>query len=812
MRRIALWTVLIALIGANVVGAQVYVSMPDIVADQGEEVLYPITISNVSGLNLISYQIELRYDSDVITAMGVSTDNSISEAWENLFYNKDIQDELSIAAFDTNPLEGEGVLLYINFLVIGVPAAVSEIAFEFVELSGDTTNIVEQNGRIKVRSNLVEVVVGTDVPVGSNVIVDGVRYDAPYRTEWIRGSNHTIRAVDDVTTQDGVRYLFSLWSDGKPQMHVVSTQVDTSFTAYYTMQYYLQLESAYGEPSGEGWYDVGAVASFSVQEEVSATEDTKYRFDGWQSASANGYNGKLRNATVVMTNPITEYVIWKPVYRVDIRSDYGTTRGSGWYESGAIVRCGIDTLVIQGEDARYQFKRWDGIGVGSYSGSEPMFNLIVNNPIIEQALWDEWYYIGFVSEPEGLLPLSGSNWYVAGAEVTSDTAPDTVIEGRIVYHFKGWRLHGQTLDGNPVTVKADSGMQIVASYGYPISVMVTTNIGEGSTVIVDGEEHEAPYEAQWMAYDEHIIDVPDYQGINGGQRFAFTAWNIGGTQEQIVRPLTNKTYIAVLRTQYYLRVSTVPEDLFNLQGTDWYDAGHTISLNPAPTLGRLNGQDFRFRYWTVNNDVAYGNPISINVNQPKEALAYYDSCYSIFGTVLLDGAGFKDVQVVLTGLGSDTVYSKSNGEFKFSALFRGNYTISPKLEGYSFDPASRDIRDLSANIGQQDFIANVMAGAGRLSSEPVTETFTLFQNYPNPFNNSTVISFLVPGTGHVALDIVNMLGVTVRSLVSRNMEAGNYALHWDGRDDHHNPLPSGLYMYRLKAEGVLLTRKMILME
>ena len=812
MKRIFMLAMAILMIGASLSRAQINVTMPDIVADQGTEISYPVLISNVSGLNLISYQIELGYDSEVVAATGVTNANTISEGWDNLFYNLSIPDELSIAAFSTNPLVGEGVLVYINFQVSGVPGAVSQMTFQFVELSGDTENIVKQNGRIKVNSNSVQVVIGTDIPIGSTVMVDGVSYESPYVTEWIRGSNHIIKAVDDVTTPEGVRYLFNSWSDGKAQTHVVSTQVDTSFTAHYAMQYYLLLESAHGEPTGEGWYDAGATANFSVDEEVIVSGDTKYRFDGWHSNSPNGYNGQIRNATVVMSNPITETVTWKPTYLIDIRSEHGSTFGSGWYKEGEIVRCGINANVIEEEDARYYFQGWQGVGNGSYSGSELSFNIIVRNPLVEQAIWESWYFIEFVSEPAGLVVFEKSGWYASGEMVTSDVAPDTVIVGRVEYYFKGWRLNGINLRGNPTFVTADSAMKVVASYGYPIQVMVTTNIGTGTKVIVDGVEYDVPYEAEWMAYDEHIIGVPEFQTRKEGQRFAFTAWNVGGIREQTVEPTTNKTYIAVLRTQYYLRVDTRPEGIYNLTGTDWYDAGQSVYLDPAPTLVQHGDQEFLFKYWSVNDNITHGNPISININEPKSAFAHYDSCYSISGTIYLDGLGLGGIPIVLTGLKSDSVYSDRSGGYKFSGLYPGNYTVMPRMPGYSFNPARRDIYYLKANMEHQDFEAKLLAAVGEIVLQPAPATFTMNQNYPNPFNNTTVISFHVPRESYVTVTIVNTLGVTVRTLVSRTMVAGDYAQQWDGLDDDRNPLASGLYFYTLKAEDIVLTRKMILME
>ncbi|OPZ72223.1 MAG: flagellar basal body rod modification protein [bacterium ADurb.Bin478] len=96
--------------------------------------------------------------------------------------------------------------------------------------------------------------------------------------------------------------------------------------------------------------------------------------------------------------------------------------------------------------------------------------------------------------------------------------------------------------------------------------------------------------------------------------------------------------------------------------------------------------------------------------------------------------------------------------------------------------------------------------SGHLSfSEPVTitvlapEQFALEQNYPNPFNPSTVIPFRIKQAGAVSLEIYNLKGQRVTTLVNRVLEAGAYTAVWDARDAKGRLLPSGSYLYKLKT-------------
>ena len=74
------------------------------------------------------------------------------------------------------------------------------------------------------------------------------------------------------------------------------------------------------------------------------------------------------------------------------------------------------------------------------------------------------------------------------------------------------------------------------------------------------------------------------------------------------------------------------------------------------------------------------------------------------------------------------------------------------------------------------------------------EDFILYQNYPNPFNGSTTIGFDIPYESKTILDIFNLSGQKVKSLVNRPLNAGQHSINWDGRNDEGILVPSGLYV------------------
>ncbi len=90
--------------------------------------------------------------------------------------------------------------------------------------------------------------------------------------------------------------------------------------------------------------------------------------------------------------------------------------------------------------------------------------------------------------------------------------------------------------------------------------------------------------------------------------------------------------------------------------------------------------------------------------------------------------------------------------------------------------------------------------------------FRLSQNFPNPFNPTTEIHFSLDGEAEVQLHIYDISGRLVRTITDRKMMPGAYVEYWDGRDRFGEKVASGVYFYRLKAGGKVLTRKMVVLR
>jgi len=94
----------------------------------------------------------------------------------------------------------------------------------------------------------------------------------------------------------------------------------------------------------------------------------------------------------------------------------------------------------------------------------------------------------------------------------------------------------------------------------------------------------------------------------------------------------------------------------------------------------------------------------------------------------------------------------------------------------------------------------------------IPDRFQLYQNYPNPFNPETFISFDLPREAPVNLEIFNILGARVATLMDERVTAGSYRVRWNGRDGENNTVAAGVYFARLRAAEYTSTIKLVLIK
>ena len=94
----------------------------------------------------------------------------------------------------------------------------------------------------------------------------------------------------------------------------------------------------------------------------------------------------------------------------------------------------------------------------------------------------------------------------------------------------------------------------------------------------------------------------------------------------------------------------------------------------------------------------------------------------------------------------------------------------------------------------------------------IPKSFKLGHNYPNPFNSSTKITYSLPKSLPVEINVYDILGREIRTLMNRTELAGIRSVSWDGLDNFGQKVPSGIYFYDFSADDYFNVKKMVLVK
>jgi hypothetical protein len=152
----------------------------------------------------------------------------------------------------------------------------------------------------------------------------------------------------------------------------------------------------------------------------------------------------------------------------------------------------------------------------------------------------------------------------------------------------------------------------------------------------------------------------------------------------------------------------------------------------------------------------------------------------------------------------------------YVTMVRGDYVginVPKEYLAYS-KPAPKD-KPVTQWHTEVEFAVMICPKPSAVEDEEDTFTpndFQLDQNYPNPFNNETVIKFSLQKPTQVSLNMYNILGQKVRTLVEGRMEAGPQTITWDGKDNKGKDLSSGIYFYQLQVGDIKQTKRLVLLK
>jgi len=166
----------------------------------------------------------------------------------------------------------------------------------------------------------------------------------------------------------------------------------------------------------------------------------------------------------------------------------------------------------------------------------------------------------------------------------------------------------------------------------------------------------------------------------------------------------------------------------------------------------------------------------------------------------LEGRSLSPGELIIGGFHDQPAPGVSNGEL-FEVVFdsKGRHTSSA-------DFTLSHLSDAFANMAQS------LGNSEQSQLAEIPKEYELAQNFPNPFNPATMITYGLPQAVEVKLEIFDLMGRHVRTLVNQLQEAGRYVVQWDGHNERGENAAGGVFIYQLHAGDFVQARRMTLVR
>lgn len=186
---------------------------------------------------------------------------------------------------------------------------------------------------------------------------------------------------------------------------------------------------------------------------------------------------------------------------------------------------------------------------------------------------------------------------------------------------------------------------------------------------------------------------------------------------------------------------------------------------------------------------------------PQESMNALKAMYNLYGSKIWKIYGFTDAFNVKQNWYASSYLAIDQGPI---IAMVENYRSSLLWNKFM---ANSEIQSMLTAVG---FVPDTTTSVEDVDINP--QDFALLGNYPNPFNPSTKIVFNIPSAGNVKLEVYDVLGNKVKTLLNEQVNAGKKEVEWFGDNSFGERTASGVYIYRLNYMGKLLSKKMLLVK
>ncbi|OQX96197.1 hypothetical protein B6I21_01680 [candidate division KSB1 bacterium 4572_119] len=363
---------------------------------------------------------------------------------------------------------------------------------------------------------------------------------------------------------------------------------------------------------------------------------------------------------------------------------------------------------------------------------------------------------------------------------------------------------GQTPDEDEFLITLTPGWNMIAN-PYPYTIL-WSNIIKSDEEVISDLYHYSVFDSIGWLHGSSVLTMLPWRGyfienkdsvnqsliIPGNEFFDYPMMKNKSIKEiyQAKYPGTRMLITAEVKCGKYFDTN----NLYGVsdrakQGYDKYDSREVPAIGDYVSL-------------SVNNHNWANKKGNYTIDFQKSGAAGYSweivLDYSLNEPAAVLNLDFKQVfnvpdnwQIFLFDLSEDVAYNlKDNSSIKVATENKTNMRKSYMLV-----------------IGTEEYVK------GNSNDIPlIPMEFSLHQNYPNPFNSSTTILFSLPKRMKSKVQIYNIMGQLVRTLVDEELRGGMHQIIWNGKNNNENILSTGMYFIRIEAENQTDVKKMLLIK
>lgn len=404
-------------------------------------------------------------------------------------------------------------------------------------------------------------------------------------------------------------------------------------------------------------------------------------------ACPNGNGPDLVSVVVTTTEPGTQVTVDGTTVSAPHRADWENESRHG---------IGVPSPQSGPAGVRYLYESWSDGGAQNHTVTA------VAGATFTATLARE-YQLSVAASPSGAGSVGvdpTGPWYASG------TAVEVTATAEAGWTFDHWDgdLTGST---NPGTVTMDGAHSVTAVFvAVTHAVTVTTSVGAGTQVEVDGGAVDAPDARDWQEGAVHSIGVPSPQSAGAGVRYVHESWSDGGAQTHDVSVDSDSTFTAALATEYELSTAVSPTGSGAVEvdpAGPWYTSGASVELTAAPETG------WAFDHWEGDLSGAT-NPETLAMDAAKSVTAIFVALPgSVAGRAYRaeDDSPLVGREILLIqGADTTSTVTDGNGDYSFTDVEPGDYEVVADTSGLTLFGRFEPGQGQAVTVGPGEDLAN----------------------------------------------------------------------------------------------------------